>query len=326
MVNLLPKYDAVVFDEAHNVEAVAGEHLGLSITSGQVEFTLRRLYNERSNRGLLVHHRMKEAQKLALGMPQSGGATLRRPRPLARGPIAGQRPRPPREDRRKRPQRGLAALAAQIRRDAANVQKPEEKMDLTSAADRLDGLSAGIESWRCQRLEDSVYWVEISAARRRRRIELHAAPLDVGPILGEELFQKVPTVILTSATLAVAGRFDFFKSRIGLLQADTLCTGSPFDYRRQAELVLPNDMPDPTAEPARYERQVVEMVRRYVGRSDGHAFVLFTSYEMMKRVAAAVAPWLAEQNLALYNQADGVQRSRMLAIQGESPRRALWRR
>ena len=324
MVNLLPKYDAVVFDEAHNVESVAGEHLGLSITSGQVEFTLRRLYNERSNRGLLVHHRMKEAQKLAWECRNRAAQLFE---DLARW-HEGQSPGNGRVRQVKIVENalseGLAALAAQIRRDAADVKKPEEKMDLTSAADRLDGLSAGVESWRCQRLEDSVYWLEVSAARRRRRIELHAAPLDVGPILRKELFEKVPTAILTSATLAVAGRFDFFKSRIGLLQADTLCTGSPFDYRRQAELVMPKDMPDPTAEPAGYERQVVEMVRRYVGRSDGHAFVLFTSYEMMRRVAAAVAPWLAEQNLALYNQADGVQRSRMLEQFKANPRGVLF--
>ena len=138
-------------------------------------------------------------------------------------------------------------------------------------------------------------------------------PVDIGPILREELFTKVPSVIMTSATLAAAGRLDFFQSRIGLLQTESLCLGSPFDYQRQAQLILPKDMPDPAGEPARYEQAVVEMIRRYVGRSDGHAFVLLTSYEMMKRVASALAPWLAEHNLALYSQADGVPRSRMLA-------------
>ena len=324
MVHLLPKYDAVVFDEAHNVEAVAGERLGLSIANGQVEFTLRRLYNERSNRGLLVHHRMKEAQKLAWECRNRAGQFFE---DLA----CWHEAQAPSNGRVRRPKivenalsEGFAALSAAIRRDAGDVKKPEEQKDLTSAADRLDGLAQGIETWRCQRKEDSVYWVEISAGRKRRRIEMHAAPLDVGPILRKELFEKVPTAILTSATLSVAGRFDFFKSRVGLLQADSLATGSPFDYRRQAQLVLPKDMPDPSEEPACYEREVVEMIRRYVGRSDGHAFVLFTSYEMMKRAAAALAPWLAERNLALYNQADGVQRSRMLEQFKANPRGALF--
>ena len=75
---------------------------------------------------------------------------------------------------------------------------------------------------------------------------------------------------------------------MGLLQTESLSLGSPFDYQRQARLILPRGMPDPADDPASYERQVVEMIRRYVGRSDGHAFVLFTSYEMMKRAAAAL--------------------------------------
>ena len=83
-------------------------------------------------------------------------------------------------------------------------------------------------------------------------------------------------------------------------------------------------MPDPADDPASYERQVVEMIRRYVGRSDGRAFVLFTSYEMMKRAAAALGPWLAEHNLALYSQADGVPRSRMLEQFKANPRAVLF--
>ena len=121
----------------------------------------------------------------------------------------------------------LDTLARVIRRDAKKIEKPEELQDLAAAADRLDGLAEGIEQWRTQELADSVYWIEASSGRQRRRIELAAAPLDVGPILREELFTKVPSVIMTSATLATAGRFDFFKSRVGLLQTESLCAGQP---------------------------------------------------------------------------------------------------
>ena len=62
-VSILPKHDVVIFDEAHTIEAIAGDHLGLSIGSGQIEYTLRKLYNDRTNRGLLVHHKLGEAQK-----------------------------------------------------------------------------------------------------------------------------------------------------------------------------------------------------------------------------------------------------------------------
>ncbi len=131
--------------------------------------------------------------------------------------------------------------------------------------------------------------------------------------------------MLTSATLSIGrtGSFDFFKSRIGLTHANGQRLGSPFDYQRQAELILLDGMPDP-ADKQRYERLSIEMIRRYVARTDGHAFVLFTSYEMMKRVAAEMHPWLAEQNLALYSQADSLSRSQMIERFKQDPRAVLF--
>jgi ATP-dependent DNA helicase DinG len=162
-------------------------------------------------------------------------------------------------------------------------------------------------------LPDEVYWAENSVGRRQRRITLAAAPIDIGPILREQLFKKVPTVVMTSATLSTGGgRFDFFQSRVGLDQAETLCLGSPFDYQRQVQLILPQGMPDPGTDSQRYEQSAVEMIRRYVGRSEGRAFVLFTSYEMMRRTADALAPWFREANLELLSQADGMPRSQMI--------------
>jgi ATP-dependent DNA helicase DinG len=170
-----------------------------------------------------------------------------------------------------------------------------------------------VEDWRSQRMAEAVYWVERSFYRRRLRIKLAASPVDVGPALRELLFDKVPTVVMTSATLATGkDSFNFFKSRIGLTQAETSCQGSPFDYREQAELILVDGMPDPASDSQAYERKAAEMVKRYVARTDGHAFVLFTSYQMMRRMAEVLVPWLAENDMRLYSQSDGMPRSKML--------------
>ena len=187
-------------------------------------------------------------------------------------------------------------------------------------------LAEGIEQWRCQQMADAVYWIEVVAGRRRRRgSTLAAAPLDVGPILREELFTKVPSVIMTSATLAAGGAVRFFQvARRACCRRESLGLGSPFDYQRQAQLMLPEGMPDPAADPARYEQRVIEMIRRYVGRSDGHAFVLFTSYEMMKRVGAALASWLAEQNWPFTARPTAMPRSRMLEQFKANPRGVLF--
>jgi ATP-dependent DNA helicase DinG len=147
----------------------------------------------------------------------------------------------------------------------------------------------------------------------------------VGPALREHLFDKVGSVILTSATLAIGEKrsFDFLKSRIGLTQCDAVQLGSPFDYAEQAELITLSGMPDPTREREAYERACAEMVKRYVARTDGHAFVLFTSYAMLRRVAQQITPWLAEQNLGLLNQADGLPRSQLLERFKKNPRSVL---
>jgi len=322
--SFLPPYDVVIFDEAHMMETVAGEHMGLSVTNGQVEYLLRKLYNERNNRGLLVHHHFSEAQRAVMECRQRAERFFRQ---------IGQWLQEHAQDngRVRKPNitpnslsEGLSKLAALLRRCGKDLNKPEQRQDIIAAANRLDVLALEIQDWLAQNVPDSVYWVECSQGRRYKRIALAAAPIDVGPILREHLFQKVPTVVMTSATLAAGGKFNFFQSRVGLPQAQTLLLGSPFDYQKQAQLILPANMPDPADDGPAYERQAVEMIRRYVKRSEGRAFVLFTSYEMMKRTATALEPWFIEQNFALYSQAEGLPRTQMLARFKKNPRGVLF--
>lgn len=139
------------------------------------------------------------------------------------------------------------------------------------------------------------------------------APIDVGPVLRDELFNQVKTVILTSATLAVGrDNFEFAKSRIGLTKTAELKLGSPFDYKKQVRLILPDGMPDPAANPREYEEAVCRKLEKYIAQTDGRAFVLFTSYKMMKGCASRIGRWLSQNKLALYCQGDGLPRSLML--------------
>lgn len=323
--SILPDYDVVILDEAHNLEAVAGDHLGVNLTSGQIEYTLAKLYNERTQRGLLVHHRLAEAQREVQAcrfradqffddvedwLERHGRQTTR----VGEPEIIENKLSP-----------AISKLARTLKTLSHGVPD-EEKMDFTSASERLGALAELVDDWRLQRQDGSVYWIEATRNRRgRRRIGLSAAPLDVGPALREQLFEKVKTVVMTSATLSVGknGSFDFFKSRVGLTQAECRKWGSPFDYEKQAELILLDDMPDPTGDAEAYQRAVVAMIKRYVARTDGHAFVLLTSYEMMKRVAADLTPWLAEKNLGLYCQADGLPRTQMVEQFRANPRAVL---
>jgi ATP-dependent DNA helicase DinG len=158
------------------------------------------------------------------------------------------------------------------------------------------------------------------------RITLAAAPIDIGPAMRDGLFHKVPSVVMTSATLSVGrqGDFEFFKSRVGLTKCDSIQVGSPFNYREQAELVTLRGMPDPTsAERGAYEKKCIEAIQHYAGLTDGRTFVLFTSYDMLRRVAAGLQRWLASRNLRLLSQADGTPRTQLLEQFKADPRAVL---
>jgi len=321
--SILPDYDVVIFDEAHTVEGVAGDHLGLAVSSGQFDYLFNKLYNDRTQRGLLVHHRWTDCQQLVdecriradefffdvqQYLDQHGRSNGRIESPPEIANTLSE---------------SLEKLANLIRQKSDKLP-PEGKADCSSASEKLAGLASSLRMWLDQKSEGSVFWVDTQEGRRRK-ISLAAAPIDVGPALREMLFETVPTVIMTSATLAVGKKnsFDFFKARIGLTQADTLMLGSPFDYKKQARIVLPLGMPDPS-EGRAYDRQAFQMIRKYVAQTDGRAFVLFTSYTMLRAAAAALAPWLAERNLALYSQADGLPRTQMLDKFKANPRSVLF--
>ena len=235
-VKLLPDYDVVIFDEAHNVESVAGDHLGLSITSAQVQYTLNKLYNDRTNKGLLVHYDLADQQRQVL-------ECHRRETDFFDDIETWLESRPGQNGRVRQANiventlsEGLDTLADMVRKQGRKAKSDDEAQDFAAAANRLDAMAAALEEWRGQRLEDAVYWVEKTQRRGYRRIALSASPVNVGPALREQLFKQVDTVVMTSATLATgSGSFDYFKSRIGLTQCESLCLGSPFRLRETSQ-------------------------------------------------------------------------------------------
>lgn len=126
--------------------------------------------------------------------------------------------------------------------------------------------------------DDFVYFVEV----RGRGVFLRASPIDVSSILREVLFERMTTMVLTSATLTIDGTFDYFRDRLGVRSCDEVRLASEFDFARQAILYLPPRMPEPRSEQflAAAAREVIEILRRTAGR----AFVLFTSYASMRAV------------------------------------------
>ena len=309
--SVLPDYDVAILDEAHTIEAVAGDHLGLSVTNGQLTYLFNRLYNDRTQKGLLLHHNMTAEQQLVhrlrfvsddffshishwLGEQRGNGRV--------RQPIAIDTPL----------MDDLRHLAVQMNTYAERLEDEAQKIELTSSADRLVGLSLALDTWLKQRQDDAVYWAE-QFGRQRQNIKLVSAPIDVGPVLRDELFNQINTVVLTSATLSVGeSDFSYFRSRIGLTKSEEIKLGSPFDYRTQAKLILADGMPDPSSQARAFEQAAIERIKRHILETDGRAFVLFTSYHMLQACANKLTAWCSSQNLLLLCQGGGTHRTALL--------------
>ncbi len=322
--SILPDYDVVVFDEAHTIEAVAADHLGISVTSGQVDYLLNKLYSDRGNKGLLVHHKHTAGQKLVQDlrfMAQDLFDAVRQWQ-ATHCKENGRVDSPPQVqiDLCK----PLLGLAQSIEVFAKGIDKEEEQIELMAAAKKCASLAAGLETWLAQRIKEAVYWIETSG-RHQERTSLCCSPVEIGGVLREELFNEVPTVILTSATLAVGGQsFEFIRNRLGLDHAAELKLGSPFDYKKNVRLILPAKMPDPAGDPAAFEAAACEKIKKYVDQTQGRAFVLFTSYKMLDNCARRLTGWLQENRYALYSQSAGVPRTMMLERFRKDPRGVLF--
>jgi ATP-dependent DNA helicase DinG len=154
---------------------------------------------------------------------------------------------------------------------------------------------------------DLVYWME----RRRtnagdRFIHFTATPIEIGPLLEEAMFEPYPSIVMTSATLSVNHSIDYWRRRVGLLgndRVDFRSLESPFDYPNRVLLGVPDDAPDPS-EGQRYSEWLKGFVSEAIGRSGGHALVLFTSYAMLRDIYEYCKPILVEQGITCLRQGD----------------------
>jgi ATP-dependent DNA helicase DinG len=247
---ILPDYSAVIFDEAHDLEDVATEYFGFHVSNYRLaEF---------------IH----DARKLELDADLVSRAAERFFNSFAlmregRHPITHLD--------------GIGALIAELRSARAAFK---EKKDFSGAneamARRAGEIADELEVFQSGAMENYVSWIE----RRGRGIFLEACPIDVSGMLQESLFSRVPSCVLTSATLTVAESFGYIRTRLGLNDSQELSLSTEFNIRKQALLYIPKGMPD-YRHPSYLDRAADE-IRLILRASQGRAFVLFTSYRQME--------------------------------------------
>ena len=311
---VLPDYQSLIIDEAHNIEHVAEDHFGIRISQFSISYLLDRLYHPKKRKGILAfQNNADKARQLVRKCRQAMQVFFAQVQVWYAHAGEGQNGRCEPEFVEDNLSSELKALRVCLSKLSEHIKDENEQYEVLRYVDQLGGLESDIKDFVFQRKEGCVYWVEIER-NRYKRIVLRCAPLDVGPYLKTHLFDAYNSVVLTSATLSCGGNaeegFSFFSNRIGLEKFEALALGSPFDYEKQVRMYIEPDLPEPN-DPA-FSDAACETIKKYLLKSDGRAFVLFTSYAMLKEAAKQLEGWLAEQEMELYVQGGGMDRMRML--------------
>jgi ATP-dependent DNA helicase DinG len=291
---VLPEAAAVIFDEAHELEEVASSYFGLSVSNLRFEDLARDI--DTQLRGKPGTDRLPAATMQLRERARLFFSAL---------PIAADGRHPFTERERFLEDSGDMYLAVRT-----TLQLLESEIDRMSGVDEAPGLKKRVGRLRSElefllesNSSNMVYWMERrvsgggapiqrSAVRSaaNRHTFLQATPIDVSELLHDMVFEQIPTVVLTSATLTVQGGFQHLRRRLGLTEARELVVPSHFRYGEQALLYLPPNMPDPR-EPD-FQEAAARCIQRVLELSRGRAFCLFTSYSQMRILYERLLPVL----------------------------------
>lgn len=303
---LIPFAPYLVLDEAHTIELVAARHLGSEITHGMVRWWLQRLWNPKTERGLLATLRQgKIVATVAELAPLVDHffATIRRTLMELAKPGDLDTPDASRQVRVRAPSlvpdtltEPLHALLHQLHELRTKTDDEDLREELTETHRRGHELCLAVKTFLEQSLPDHVYYAETTP----HNVTLCASPIDLGPRLRELLFEPHSSVVLTSATLSVERRLDYFLRRIGQPDMPSVLLGSPFDFMRQMKILIPRAMPAPDAPD--YLPQLVHWLQHFIALTQGKALVLFTSYRVLQHCAQAMTDFFRQHQWQLLVQ------------------------
>ncbi len=278
---ILPSAAAVIFDEAHELEEVASSYFGVSVSAGRFQQLVADtvFFIERTN--------------LGFGPLDNATANLKRHTQIFFSLLPPGEGRFAFENRREFLEENgdeyMALVNALGWLSSELHQIPNKPEEIHSLIRRTDLLSFQLRFLLEDQNRNIVFWIERRMEGRRREgrsshVFLQATPIDVSQILRQTLFEneEFGTAVLTSATLAVSGGFDYIRTRLGVENARELVVPSHFDYERQAILYVPPDLPDPRT--PQFASMAAECIRCVLEITRGRAFCLFTSFAQMRDI------------------------------------------
>ena len=286
--SVLPDYSAVILDEAHLIEDVASEYFGAQVSNYQIDDLIRDVSavpfeDAEADREITKTSArvMRLADNFWMGFREGRGEEGRFP--IIPGSFA-----------RRNGDGGMEATSlgdlyvsfdgALARLETTLDALQDKPAEVENLVRRIRQIKFDLQFIVTGQDKKFVYWTE----RRGRGFFLRASPIDVSAILEDKLFEKIDTVVLTSATLSSAGNFSFIRERLGLDTADDLIAESTFDYPTQALLYLPPKMPDPRSR--EWAVAAAAEVVKIVNATEGRAFVLSTSLAGMQSLYDLAMP------------------------------------
>jgi ATP-dependent DNA helicase DinG len=287
--NVLPRFKAVVFDEAHQVEGVATDYLGVEITNFSVRYLLDSLLSHRTRKGMLTRLTIQDADVQGVRGMIDGLRVVSDNFFLNLHPLLSEEP-----SIRIRKANIVPDILSEPLFELKNallklsVETHEEELEVKAFAERAQSLAGAVRMNLKQSTDGFVYWAE----RENTRYRLVASPIDVAETLRENLFGKTGAVVLTSATLSAAGTFAYIKGRLGLDAPQELLLDSPFDFENQVMLYLASGLDDQQAQG--FQEKFDGELKAVLDITKGRTLVLFTSYGQLKKSAETLRRELPE--------------------------------
>lgn len=276
---ILPDYSVLILDEAHEVEDVAAGHFGAQLSNYQVEEFYRDFQKVFSDSSEYDQELADLQRRAALFFESFPGEEGRYSLSFFQKPQGGI------VDLRLELVERFQGLRKILETLYHHVQRrTEHPAEADTVVRRLQQLILHLDDAFDLDNSQNVYWFE---KRGRGGVFLHVTPIDMAPILREQLFGRTETAILTSATLTADNSFAFLKERLGIPEPAELVVPGEFDYLTQAILYLPREIPEPQSRA--YFVHALREIRKLLDITDGHAFLLFTSFQQMNRFYYALA-------------------------------------
>ena len=335
---VLPVYDRIIFDEAHNIENSATSFFSESLSKYSIFQLLNRLYRLKRGKALGIAVRLESLtgpSSSLVDIPQEINNVRVKTELLdsiCRDFTGDSYNRRITEDMGDGLTSGVIAPIGELQNNLLGLTElctdvlklvPEEDeenpqvFEFKAIIRRLQEAASFCEKFRhFSEYSDSVFWIERKRTSSGEFFERFViTPLDIASMMNEAVFEQFKSVICTSATLTVKNNFNFWQSRVGLNYVDNERTlndifPSPFDYKKRVLLAVPSDAPLPE-EQEQYLNFISEISRKALETSEGGALLLFTSYEMLKSVYADIQPYLAKLGITCYRQGDD-DRTRLL--------------